>query len=190
MNIVLASTSPRRRELLTNLGITFTTIPSDVDETKYIYGQPTEIAMRLALAKAQYVADKVTTSALIVGADTLIYKDELIGKPRDEEDAFDILKKLQGTDHEVITGLAVVRSDDKKQKTTYEKTIVNMTSMSDNEIWEYISTGEPMDKAGAYAIQGRASVYITDIRGCFYNVVGLPVHRLWKILREFNIEIY
>lgn len=189
MDIVLASNSPRRQELLTSLNVNFISLPSDIDETKYVHNLPTKRAMLLALAKAQDVADKISAPSLVVGADTLIYKDEVIGKPQNEADAFKILKKLQGTDHEVITGLAVLRTSDKRQKVIWEKTLVSMSPMTDEEIWKYISTGEPMDKAGAYAIQGRASLYITKIRGCYYNVVGLPIHRLWRILREFGIEI-
>ena len=189
MDIVLASNSPRRQELLANLNINFTSLPSDIDESKYIHDTPAKRAMLLALAKAQDVADKISAPSLIVGADTLIYKDEIIGKPKDEEDAFKILKKLQGADHEVITGLAVISTSDRRQRVTWEKTLVSMSPMTDEEIWKYISTGEPMDKAGAYAIQGRASLYITEIRGCYYNVVGLPIHRLWEVFKEFHVEI-
>ncbi len=189
MNIVLASMSPRRQEILTHLGVNFTSIPSNIDECKYIYDTPYDEAMNRALVKAQDVARNLLDPTIVIGADTLVYSDRVIGKPQDGKDAFNILKELQGTTHKVITGLAVIRTTDWKKRVVYEETSVDMAPMSDDEIKKYIATGEPMDKAGAYGIQGRASVYIKGIRGCFYNVVGLPIHRLWNILKEFNIEI-
>ncbi|NMA96372.1 MAG: septum formation protein Maf [Clostridiales bacterium] len=189
MDIILASDSPRRKEILTNLNIDFISIPSHIDEDGFFDDDPASRVMLLALEKAKGVASIVSEPSLIIGADTLVYKDEIIGKPNDDLDAFRILKELQGGWHEVLTGLAVIDTKKRQKKVVCEKTSVHMAPMTDRQIKRYIATGEPENKAGAYAIQGRAALYIKAIKGCYYNVVGLPVHKLWEVINEFGIEI-
>lgn len=181
--IILASASPRRRELLDQIGLKFEVMPSSADEEGES-PSPEEMAERLATIKAQDVADKLNgADGYVIGADTIVVVDGLIyGKPADKEDARQMLMHLQGREHKVITGLAVVRLRDGKMMTGHEITTVIMRPLSFGEIDAYIGTGEPMDKAGAYAIQGRGAVFIPGIRGCYFNVVGLPLARLLSML--------
>lgn len=190
MRIVLASASPRRRALLAQMGLQFEVIPSDQDEEAIDGLPPHKLAVELAHKKVESVARMLQGSALIIGADTIVVKGhKVLGKPRDEEDALRMLMELQGQTHEVITGLAVMEVPGRKCVTDYEKTVVEMGSLTRREIEGYIKTGEPMDKAGAYGIQGLGGLLIKRIEGCYYNVVGLPIHRLWTILKEFGVEL-
>ena len=194
MRVILASASPRRKELLTQLGIEFEVRPSKGEEvvTKTI---PQEVVQELACQKAKEIADQVQaeyeTGKLswpedgirIIGADTIVvYKDTIFGKPSDEEDALRMLTALQGNTHQVYTGVCVVdiKEDMRKEKVFAEKTDVVMYPVSKEEILEYIATGEPMDKAGSYAIQGISGKFIQGIVGDYYNVVGLPMARLYQ----------
>lgn len=191
--IVLASGSPRRKELLGMLEPNFTIITSDADETptKTI---PSEIVEELSLRKAQDVFSRIENHykrepLLIIAADTLVFKNTTrMGKPADREDAFKMLKALQGDVHEVITGVSLIYSVDGNTKIVSfnEKTIVEFAKMSDREIEAYVSTKEPMDKAGAYAIQGAFAKFITSIQGEYNNVVGLPVARLYQEMKKIG----
>ena len=190
MNIILASGSPRRRELLEQAGYTFTVEVSDADES---LGQmmPGAMVEELSLRKAQAVAglhDKEGESYKIIGSDTVVVLDDkILGKPSDEEDAMRMLRSLSGRSHEVYTGVTVLTlADGRVTKTEqfHEVTKVVMRALSDQEILDYIAGGEPMDKAGAYGIQGRAAVFISGIDGDYYNVVGLPICHLSTVLDE------
>ncbi len=191
MRIILASASPRRRDLLTQMGLKFEVIPSDQEEEVVNGLPPHRLAVELARKKVESVAKRVQGQALIIGADTIVVKgDKVLGKPKDEDEAFQMLMELQGQAHEVITGLAVMEIPDRRCVTAYEKTVVEMASLTPQEIEGYIRTGEPMDKAGAYGIQGFGGMLIKRIEGCYYNVVGLPIHGLWMILKEFGVEVF
>ena len=178
MKIILASASPRRKQLLEQMGLKFDVITSNTKE-QMPYGLDTEeIPVELAYKKAVDVASCVSQPAIIIGADTVVVKDEILGKPKNEEEARQMLLKLQGKTHEVITGLAIVNTRTGIIKKGYEKTLVEMAPLSLQEIEHYVQTGEPMDKAGAYGIQGSAGIFISRITGCYFNVMGLPIHRL------------
>ena len=195
--IILASGSPRRRELLNQIGIDFTVITSDADEIT-TEKSPEKIVMQLSSLKAEAVAKlpvKKSTAAVqksaaasfgdsdsyvIIGADTIVYADgQVLGKPRDERHAFDMIKCLSGGSHSVYTGVCG------KEKTSfYEQTEVYVYDMTDEEILDYIKTKEPMDKAGAYGIQGRFAAFVSKIEGDYNSVVGLPVGRVYQELRK------
>ncbi|NSW89502.1 MAG: septum formation inhibitor Maf [Firmicutes bacterium] len=187
--IILASASPRRRQLLEQWGIPFTVIPCDLNEENIkLSGDPGEKVEKLALVKAENVAKKIG-KGLVIGADTIVVLDNAIfGKPKNDLDAYNMLKKLSGKCHEVLTGVAVVNSENGVYKTAHEKTKIYFTHISDMEIWTYINTGEPKDKAGAYAIQGKGALFIERIEGCYTNVVGLPLVLVKRMLKEFGIE--
>jgi septum formation protein len=194
--IVLASASPRRQELLRNAGIRFTVKPADIDETP-LYGEsPRECAERLAREKALAVF-RSEPQSYVLGADTIVRVDEaMLGKPQDAEDAARMLRLLSGRTHVVITGVCLVGQGCRDQgtgdgrtqnaKTVSESTLVTMCEFSEDEIRDYVATGEPMDKAGAYGIQGLASRWIPRIEGDYSNVVGLPVALVYRMLREWG----
>ena len=172
--IILASASPRRRELLQQAGFTFTVVASGVPEVRSPGEAPIAFATRLAREKAQDVASKSSAAAIVIGADTVVVCDEeVLGKPVDAEDAKRMLRLLAGRTHQVITGVCVLSGD--VVELAAEVTMVQMLTVSSQEIDEYVASGEPMDKAGAYAIQGRAARWIPRIQGCYFNVVGLPI---------------
>jgi septum formation protein len=184
--IILASNSPRRRELLDQAGIAYVSDPADVDESVIPGETPEVYAVRLALAKASSTASR-HSGGIVLGADTIVVVDgEILGKPSSPEDAARMLTSLSGKAHKVITGVALVDASDGRSTTGYESTSVRIRDLSAQEIAVYVATGEPMDKAGGYGIQGRASVFVEGITGCFFNVVGLPLARVWKMLREFG----
>jgi len=188
--IVLASASPRRRKLLKGLGLTFEIIPSRVDEIVEEDVSFEDLVKILAKRKAEDVAEKLGYPAIVIGCDTTVIVDDiLLGKPVNYDDAFRMLKMLSGRPHKVISGIAVL--DNKSGKTVLESVTseVYFKELTDNEIDTYIRTVEPMDKAGSYAIQGLGSVFVTGIKGCYFNVVGLPVYRLCEILKEFQIDV-
>lgn len=195
--IVLASASPRRKELLEQIGIEFEIAVSKGEE-KYKSTVPEEIVKELALGKAENVAADLVDARrdlvdarrdlVIIGADTIVVQDgEILGKPEDEEHAFRMLQSLRGREHQVYTGVALLEytEDGTKRVVSHaEETKVFVHAMEDEEIRRYISTGEPMDKAGAYGIQGRFAAYIDRIEGDYYNVVGLPVAYLYQQLKQ------
>jgi septum formation protein len=184
--LVLASASPRRQELLRNAGISFVVKPADIDETPLPNESPRDCAERLAREKALAVS-KTRPNDLVLGADTIVVVDDVIlGKPRDADDACRMLRLLSGRVHQVITGVCLVKSGARDQGvvTSSETTLVTMIELPDDEIEKYVATGEPMDKAGAYAIQGMASRWIPRVEGDYSNVVGLPVALVYRMLRE------
>jgi septum formation protein len=194
--IVLASASPRRQELLRNAGIPFTVQPADIDETT-LPGESAQIhAGRLAREKALAVSQN-RPQDYVLGADTVVVVDErILGKPRDADDAARMLRLLSGRTHQVITAVCLVgrltgksessRVEDRELRTTSDSTLVTMCEISGDEIRDYIATGDPMDKAGAYGIQGLASRWIRRIEGDYSNVVGLPVAAVFAMLREMR----
>ena len=186
-SIVLASGSPRRRELLGQMGITaFEVLPARGEETAPAGLTPAELVRYLAMQKAREVAAQ-RPDALVIGADTVVVLDgKVLGKPKDEADARTMLSALSGRRHEVYTGLAVVC--DGREYGHAECTEVAFRDLTEVEIAAYVATGEPMDKAGAYGIQGRACVFIRGIRGDYYNVVGLPVCALHELLSQVDAK--
>lgn len=177
LDIVLASGSPRRRELLEAAGIPFRVIVSDADESNDDVNAPADLAMANARQKAQAVAATLSSSSVVIGADTIVVLDgRVFGKPKGEEDAKGMLRELSDRTHEVITGVCIVR--DGEAETFAETTRITFKHLSDEEIDAYVATGEPLDKAGAYGIQGGAGTFASSIDGDYDNVVGLPVARL------------
>ena len=186
MKIILASASPRRHELLNQIGLAHLVEVSDVVETIDDLSLPQEIVTMIAMQKAVSIANKhKDENCIIIGADTIVVQDNcLLGKPRDDQQAKEMLMKLQGASHFVLTGISLISSMDGKNVSDFVKTKVTFRTMSEYEIEKYIQSGEPMDKAGAYGIQGIGSKYITEIEGDFFNVVGLPLCRLTTLLEE------
>jgi len=184
--LVLASKSPRRAELLRAVGWEFETVAANIDETRMESEDAVSYVRRLAQAKAEIVAKKVSNDALVLGADTVVVIDkEVLGQPRDDEEAYRMLKLLSGKWHEVLTGLALVRMGNPPRiLVNHETTRVRFCEMSDDEINWYVSTGEPNGKAGAYAIQGRGALFIKEIRGDYFNVVGLPLRLVYELSRR------
>ena len=188
LKIILASGSPRRRELLKDIGLEFEIYKPDVDEKILADEKPEDLCLRLSCLKAKAGAEKFSNS-IIIAADTIVVIDKkILGKPHDRDDAFLMLKTLQGREHEVITGVSIALQE--KIISHAEHTIVKFSPMTDEEIREYISTGECDDKAGAYAIQGKGATLIERINGDYFNVVGLPLCSLMKILKKefFNAD--
>jgi len=190
MRIILASASPRRAEVLRNAGIPFESMPTSVDESRRPDERPEELVRRLAEAKARSAAARVTAGAgqvIVVGADTEVVLDGLVfGKPASAEEARAMLHKLGGRTHSVVTGLAAIHLPDGAARTEHETTLVTLAPLTLEEIADYVSSGEVFDKAGAYAIQGRAGRFVTCVEGCYFNVVGLPLARLYHILHELG----
>ena len=179
MEIILASQSPRRRELMSVTGLPFKVEVSDADEDLAIL-DPKEFVSELAKRKADAVAVSHPDD-IVIGADTIVVIDDtILGKPHDTEDALRILKLLSGQTHQVYTGVAVIKGD--RVINFYEKTDVVMYENSDEMLRDYIATGEPMDKAGAYGIQGKGMLLVERIEGDYYNVMGLPIARLYREL--------
>lgn len=203
--IILASASPRRRELLEQIGLEFEVCPAKGEEiiTKTI---PDEVVEELASQKAREVAGMVKAygaehkelvtpqDIMVIGADTVVaYGGEILGKPKDEEDAFRMLSMLSGNTHMVYTGVSIIllaASGKSGELTFHERTDVVMRRLDEQEIRRYIATGEPMDKAGAYGIQGKCAIYIDKIDGDYNNVVGLPVAAVYRELKKLGIDLY
>jgi septum formation protein len=182
--LVLASGSPRRAEILRAVGWPFEATPPEVDETRRAGERPEDYVRRLAREKAEAGA-AARLFGLVLGADTVVVVgEELLGKPRDEEDARRMLRTLSGRWHEVLTGVALVRAETGRAVVGLERTRVRFAEMSDEEIRWHVATGEPLDKAGAYAIQGRAALFIEAIDGDYWNVVGLPVRLVYELARK------
>lgn len=185
--IVLASTSPRRISLLRQMGMRFTVVAPMEDEAS-VNPDPKERVMDNALAKARSVLGNVE-EGLVVGADTVVYIDEMVlGKPSSEDEARRMMATLSGRVHRVFTGLAVIDAESGREDVSCEETQVHLMKLSDEEISRYIESGEPMGKAGAYAIQGLGAVFVDRVVGCFHNVVGLPLSLLWKMIRDMGYD--
>ena len=181
-SLILASVSPRRSELLRNAGIAFKVDPADIHEAPFAGEAPIDYARRLARDKAKAVLAR-HPDALVLGADTVVVVDEhLLEKPANPEDATRMLRLLSGRSHQVITGVSLLAAN--FEATQAEVTQVTFVNMSEQEIAEYVASGEPMDKAGAYGIQGVASRWVERIEGDYFNVVGLPVARVYRMLKE------
>lgn len=199
MNYILASSSPRRKELLKKTGIPFTVIPSSIDE-KITKTAPADIVMELASQKAQAVfeslrqsstASKASTGSpedqTVIGADTIVvYRGEILGKPADKSEAYDMLSMLSDRTHQVYTGVSlIVRKHGKTTvKTFYEKTDVTFYPIHKDDLHAYVESGDPLDKAGAYGIQGDFAIHVKEIKGEYNNVVGLPLGRLYQELQQ------
>ena len=189
MRLILASQSPRRAEILRDAGFMFETLPVNVDEAPRKKETPPAHVERLAREKAIGAAAKVGGRAVIIGADTVVVVGRrILGKPGSRADARRMLRMLSGRVHHVLTGLAVLRLDShgRSLHSAVETTRVRFARLSEREIDEYVATGEPDDKAGAYAVQGRAGRFVTRIDGCYFNVVGLPLNRVCRILEELG----
>ncbi len=183
--LVLASASPRRAELLRNAGIDFVVRPAHIPEQRQDSEPPRQYAIRLAQEKARAVAVSAP-EAFVLGADTIVCADEhVLEKPNDAADAARMLRLLSGRTHQVTTAVCLVGPG--MEDTATETTEVVMSAISEDEIQAYVASGEPMDKAGAYAIQGRASRWVTRIDGCYFNVVGLPVPLVYRMLRKRGV---
>ncbi|TYQ16095.1 UNVERIFIED_CONTAM: septum formation protein [Acetivibrio alkalicellulosi] len=192
IKIVLASSSPRRRDLLKQIGLDFTVINPNIDETNNMKMSATQLVKFLAYEKALCVAKELSENredCLVIGADTVVVKDCILGKPKDEKEAFEMLKHLQGDWHNVMTGIAVINTNNLKGKKSVEITKVKMKEMSDDSIKAYIQSKEPFDKAGAYGIQGLGSIIVERLNGCYFNVVGLPLSKLNTLLNEFGVYL-
>jgi septum formation protein len=192
--IILASASPRRADLLRQIGLPFHVAPSAVDEEEHLSSAaeacPEELAARLAFAKAQTVARRLGRG-LVLGADTLVVCDEaVLGKPRDPAEAQAFLIQLSGRTHRVITGIALLQAETGRAEVATAVTAVRMRPFDAAEAAAYVATGEPMDKAGGYAVQGRGALLVEAIEGEYSNVVGLPLITLAELLRRFDLEIW
>jgi septum formation protein len=184
--IVLASSSPRRVKLLKQLGVTFEVVePVGVHEEDD--GVPEEVVLRNAQAKADHVASKVD-EGIVIGADTIVVLgDTIIGKAMTDQEATEMLTALQGRTHRVLTGLAVVDASSKRTETDVVETVVTFQPLTEDEVARYVASGEPLGKAGGYAVQGLGAVIVEEVHGCFYNVVGLPLYRLSVLLEKFGV---
>lgn len=190
MELILASGSPRREMLLRQIGLNFEVEPSGADETIPGGAPPDELAEKLAVDKAKLVASQ-RSSGLVIGADTVVVLDgRPLGKPEDGAGAAEMLRALSGREHQVITGIAVVDAASGQVLSDAVVTAVRFAPLSEAVIARYVATGEPMDKAGAYGIQGFGALLIEGIDGCYFNVVGLPLRRLAELLAEFGYDAF
>lgn len=188
-DIILASASPRREALLKQIGLSFSVIPADIDENHFPENEAEALVQQLALSKARSVSAHLQ-EGLVIGADTVVVQDGVIlGKPSGREEAYRMLSSLNGRDHEVMTGLALVDTASGKADVGLEKTRVFFRSLSPEELYDYIDSGECFDKAGGYGIQGLGAVLVKRIEGCYYNVVGLPLTRLTMMLKKWDIKV-
>lgn len=188
--IILASTSPRRIQALELLGLTFEAVASGYEEDMTREVSPRELVAELALGKAQTVAG-VYPDALVIGGDTIVvFEKQVMGKPHTPEKAVEMLKTLRGQTHQVMTGLAIIDTATGKTKTDVCVNDVTFRNYSDREISNYVATGEPLDRAGAYAIQGYASLFVKEIRGDYQGVLGLSIATLAGMLRECGVEVW
>ncbi len=191
-DFVLASASPRRKELLSILNMKFDVVKSDADESAVPKNLPPNTYVReLAMLKAVSAVKHLKRDMYVIGADTVVEcEGEIMGKPKNPEDAARMLRLLSGQTHRVYTGICVLRSEDGFAAGTYACTEVQFRTLEAEEIEAYIASGEPFDKAGGYAVQGLASIFIEEIRGDYFNVVGLPLYKLSKLLKdEFGIDV-
>ncbi|KPK87307.1 hypothetical protein AMJ80_12210 [bacterium SM23_31] len=187
--LILASDSPRRREILESLGFTFEVYSRKYKVEPSEFRHPGDFVVEIAEKKAKEPVTQFDKK-IVLAADTIVYIDGvMLGKPQDDSDAYRMIKKLQGATHQVYTGINLSVCSKGSSRSTYAVTDVTFAPMSNKEIEWYIDTGEYHDKAGAYAIQGKASLFISGVNGCFYNVVGLPIHTFYKLLQEITVSI-
>jgi septum formation protein len=187
--LVLASSSPRRKELLKQIGLDFDVIPSSVPEKWEENSPPRDVTRKLAMDKAADVAAGLS-SGIVIGADTIVLlKGRILGKPKDPDDAFKILSQLSGNFHEVITAVALIEAETGRPVTFDATTRVFFREITKRELHAYIATGEPMDKAGAYGIQGKGILFVRRIEGCYTNVVGLPITDLAEKLSALGVRV-
>jgi len=191
VDIILASASPRRSELLKKITSNFKIVVSDFEESNISFsGNCGEYVMTLAKGKAMAICSSVKKPTAIIGCDTIVYlKGKVLGKPKDNLEAFQMLSGLSDNTHEVYTGIAVINTETQEVSTEYVCTQVKFSKLSRIEINNYIETGEPIGMAGAYAIQGAASIFVKELKGCYYSVVGLPVNKLYFMLREMGVNL-
>lgn len=191
MKIILASASSRRQELLNRLTESFQIIVSDFDEEAVEFdGQCASYVMRLAEGKASSVSKGIKDEAIIIGCDTIVsYNEKILEKPKDANEAFDMLKLLSGNTHQVYSGIAIINSKTGNVHRDFVCTDVKFDNLSDTQIKKYIETGEHKDKAGAYGIQGYGGIFVEEIHGCYYNVVGLPLNKLSKMLKGMGVNL-
>lgn len=188
-NVILASASPRRQELFAQLAIPFSIIPANIDEQPLPNETPQAYVVRLAQDKAQHVARQFP-EALVLGADTIVVLDqEIFGKPRHLDHARQMLGRLSGRQHTVMTGLALLQYRRRLVRLDTVQTHVRFRHLSQQQIEPYLASGEPFDKAGAYAIQGGAATFVERLQGCYTNVVGLPVRRTAALLRSAGVAV-
>ena len=187
MKLILASSSPRRAEILHHAGISFSVLSSAVDETPIPGESPQQHVQRLAEAKAELVTARAVGPAIVLAADTIVLLDgQILGKPRSTEEARRMLELFSGRTHSVVTGVCMVSLPEMERRQFVETTLVHFAKLSSDDISRYLATEEPYDKAGAYAIQGHAGRYIPRIEGCYFNVVGLPLSRVVAAMRELG----
>jgi septum formation protein len=192
VKLVLASSSPRRVELLKYLGLPFTVSPSSWEETFDRTWRPERVVLELAKTKAEDVARSMPggDNYILLGGDTIVVLDEqILGKPSSKEEACDMLRRLAGRTHTVYTGVAVLQLPSGELKQGFERSEVTFRKLDDKEIVAYVETGEPMDKAGAYALQGIGSAIVEKINGCYTNIIGFPIPLLVRLLRESGISV-
>lgn len=188
--VILASSSPRRKKLLSPIIKNLKIVPSSFIENNSEKIYPKKLAEKQAIGKARDVAKKFK-SGIVIGADAFVVLDgEILGKPKGKKDAFDMLKKQNGKWTNVISGVAVIDIDNSKEYVEHEITKVKMNDMNDDEIWRYIKTKDPLDKAGSFGMQDKGAVFVEKINGCYSNVVGLPLPRLRKILKKCGVEVF
>ena len=195
MDIILASASPRRRDLLERAGVKFRVLQSDVDEAldDELLADPHQAAQELAQRKAGAVVQQILAAkpegvqVVVIGADTIVFfQNKILGKPKNEEDAFRMLKAMSGKIHTVFTGVTIIDTESDLAHTFYEETKVEFYDVTDDEIRNYISTGDPLDKAGSYGVQGRGCFLVKRIEGDYFTVVGLPIAHLIQILKKYS----
>lgn len=191
MNIILASASPRRKEILENINVKFDIVKSDIDEVILEDELPPQVVMRLAFEKSMDVA-KSNQESLVIGADTIVvFNNKVLGKPKDKEDARNTIRLLSGNTHEVITGISLINLSANKKIIDYVVSKVKFKDLSEDDINDYINTGESLDKAGAYGIQGYGSLLIEEIQGDYFNIVGLPISKLSDLVKKnFDINFF
>lgn len=191
MNIILASASPRRKEILENTKLKFDIIKSDIDEIILEKEAPIQAVMRLAFEKSMDIASK-NEDDLIIAADTVVVLDEnILGKPKDKDEAYNMIRSLSGRTHEVITGISLVNLGLSKKIIDYVVSTVKFKELSDEDIKDYIHTNESLDKAGAYGIQGYGAMLVEKIEGDYFNIVGLPISKLSDLLKKhFSINLF
>lgn len=191
MSIILASASERRRELLKRIVPDFKVIASDFNEDSITFnGDCIKYVKNLSLGKAQNVANKIESANIIIGCDTIVYHNKkVLGKPKNEEEANKMLTSLSGNSHFVYSGISIIDSESNSIVQDYVCTEVYFSKLSESQIHSYIKSGEPMDKAGAYGIQGYGGIFVEKINGCYYNVVGLPINKLYSLLGDMGVNL-